>query len=180
MQIFGDIKTSNKFFVYLDEGGLIWTSSFKTAERYISNPRYKDWYNKPLYCTNEDIVKGYDGKLYVKSQCPTDPNAVIVYDNYKLFVENAKRYIKGSFDDVITESPFDSALDAYTYTTSKIKEYKQLSKKIFEFRDNMYLFLDKILKKYEKDLVKTEELLDLSYIYDDFMNNIPKFNQDDE
>lgn len=180
MQIFGDIKTSNKFFVYLDEGGLIWTSSFKTAERYISNPRYKDWYNKPLYCTNEDIVKGYDGKLYVKSQCPTDPNAIIVYDNRKLFIENAKRYIKESLNDVINNSPFNSFEEAYTYTTSKIKENKQLSKKIFEFRDNLYLFLEKILKKYDDKLVQTEELLDLSYIYDDFITNIPKFNQDDE
>lgn len=179
MQILGDVKNSNKFYIYLEHGGIAWVSSIETAKLYVSNTRYTEWYNKPIYCTNEDIVEGYDGNLYVKSQCPTDPNIKIKYDNKSMFVESAKKHIKADIDEVIENSPFESLEDAYTYNSSKIKELKALCKEIFDFRDNLILFYQKILKKYEKEFEITDELLDLSYVYEDFLTNCPEFTQKD-
>jgi hypothetical protein len=101
MQIYGNPSLSNKFFVYLDDGSVIWTKNFETAKSYINDPKCIRWYGKPLYCTNEDIVKGYDEKLYVKSEAPKNPNEKVIYDNKNLFVNNAKAYIEKQLEETI-------------------------------------------------------------------------------
>lgn len=180
MQIFGNPKTSNKFFVYLNDGSLIWTSNFNTAIHYITNQRYQNWYNKPLYCTNEEIVIGYDNKLYLKSKCPEDPNQIKpTYDNKQLFLLNAKKHIKDTLDKILFDLQFDSLFELYTYKDSKIKKYKDLCKKVLTYRDDMYLFTEKILDKYKDRLIETVEVVDLSDVYDDFLTNFPKFNDDE-
>ena len=180
MQIFGNVNTANKFFVYLDEGGIAWTSSFSTAKRYIESPQYKDWYNKPLYCTNEDAVRGYDGKIYLKSKCPEDPNIVKVYDNKNRFVIDAEKYIQDNINDVLKENDVKSFEYLYTFKDSKVKEMKKFCKDVCDYRDAMMLFLNKIIKKHSKVLEIKEELVDLSDVYTEFMNNLPKFREKTE
>ena len=56
MEIYGDPKYSNKFFVYLDDGSIEWVKNLSVAKNYVSNNQFINWYNKPIFCTNEEIV----------------------------------------------------------------------------------------------------------------------------
>jgi len=175
MKINGDPKYSNKFYVYLEDGSIKWTADFETAKFYVNNFRYKDWYNKDLYCTNEEIVKGYDGKFYLKQRCPKDPNEIIKYDNKTQFVKNCLDYLHNELDNIVKSLNFDSFLDAYSWKDSKIKKYKEQSLSIIKYRDLIHEHYLNILTKHNDLLEKTDELLDLSNVYDEFIKDFPKY-----
>ena len=177
MQIYGNPSLSNKFFVYLDDGSVIWTKNFETAKSYVNDPKCTRWYGKPLYCTNEDIVKGYDEKLYVKSEAPKDPNEKVIYDNKSLFVNNTKTYIEKQLEEISKALGYTSFFELISWKDSKIKEYKQLAKDVLDYRDKLYNCFLKCYDKYKEQLEDTSELLDLSNVYDEFLNNIPEFKR---
>ena len=175
MKIYGDPKLSNKFFVYLDDNSIIWTKNFETAKGYIQNPNYSDWYGKTLYCTNEDVIRAYDGKLYLRSKAPQNPNEIKTYDNKTLFVNNTKNHINALLTDLSKNFGYESFYELISWKDSKIKEYKQLAKDMLEYRDKLYNCYLSCYEKHKEELEKTDELLDLSHVYKEFLENIPEF-----
>ena len=91
MQIYGNPNFSDKFFVYLDDGSVVFVRDIETAKGYVQNPNYEKWYGKILYCTNEDIVRAYDGKLYLRSKAPVDPNEIKTYELIRSIHELLKK-----------------------------------------------------------------------------------------
>lgn len=178
MQIYGDPKYSNKFYVYLEDGSVKWARSLTAAKNYVSDIKFIDWYNRPIYCTNEEIVKAYDGKLYLKSQCPKDPSEIKIYDNKTLFVTNVKKFIDEKLQDLTKEYGSESFYTLISWKDSKIEEFKELAISFLDYRDEIYKYFLNFLEKYDNILSKTDELLDLSYIYDEFIENFPKFKSE--
>lgn len=177
MQIYGNPNLSDKFFIYLDDNSINYVRDFETAKGYIQNPNYKNWFGKILYCTNEDIIKAYDGKLYLKSKAPKDPNEIKTYDNKSLFVNNSKKYITDTLNNLSIELGYESFNEIISWKDSKITKYKQMAEKMFNYRDKLYSFYLKLYNKHKKELENTTELLDLSNIYTEFLENIPKFKK---
>ena len=56
MKIYGDLSTADKYYVKMEDGSVIWTSNLSLAKKYVSNERYKDWFGKDIYATNEDLT----------------------------------------------------------------------------------------------------------------------------
>jgi len=177
MQIYGNPNLSDKFFVYLEDNSINYVRDFETAKGYIQNPNYKKWFGKTLYCTNEDIVKAYDGKLYLKSKVPENPNEIKIYDNKSFFINNCKKYIENTLNDLSIEYGYVSFYQLISWKDSKILKNKQLAEKMLNYRDKLYNFYSKIYNKHKKQLENTSELLDLSNIYTEFLENIPKFKK---
>ena len=177
MQIYGNPNFSDKFFVYLDDGSVVFVRDIETAKGYVQNPNYEKWYGKTLYCTNEDIVRAYDGKLYLRSKAPVDPNEIKIYDNKTLFVNNLKQYIEKILEDLSIKLGYESFYKLISWKDSKIKEYKQLAKSVIDYRDKLYILYAKCYEKYKNEIEDTTKISDLSMAYEEFTNNIPEFKE---
>ena len=177
MQIYGNPSFSDKFFVYLDDGSVVFVRDLETAKGYIQNPNYEKWFGKILYCTNEDIVKAYDGKLYLRSKLPIDPNENKIYDNKTLFVNNTKEHIEKILEDLSAKLGYESFYKLISWKDSKIKEYKQVAKAMLDYRDKLYMLYTKCYEKYKDKIEDTTKISDLSMVYEEFLNNIPEFKE---
>ena len=174
MEIYGDPKYSNKFFIYLDDGSIEWVKNLSVAKNYVSNSQFINWYNKPIFCTNEEIVITKDGKTYLKSQSPENLNKK-TYDNKSLFITNAKQFIDNKLKELANEAGSESFYTLISWKDSNIKELKELAIIFLAYRDNVYNHFINILTKYDDIFSKTDELLNLSYIYDEFIETLPEF-----
>lgn len=175
MEIYGNPQYSDKFFVYLEDGSIKWVKSLVAAKNYVSNVRFGDWYNKPIYCTNEDIITAYNGKLYLKSECPEDPNTIKTYDNKSLFITQVKKHIDIILNELAQNLGSESFYTLISWKDSSIKDLNDIANKVLSYRDEIYKYFLKILNKHSEKLNITNELLDLSYIYDEFIEGMPKF-----
>lgn len=173
MEIYGDPKYSNKFYVYLDDGSISWVPSFSIAKENVSNTRNKDWYDKPLYCTTEEVAIGYNGKVYIKSQLPEDPNKIETFDNLNNFKTQSLRYIEDKVNEYIEENEFKSLFDVISWKDSTFKDYKEKAEKVMLYRDKIYSFYENFIKEHMSELNISDKPVDLSNLFDKFINDCP-------
>ena len=57
MQIIGDPKFSDKFYIIKTDKSIEWVPSLETAKSYVEDKTNKNWFGKDIYCTNEKIYK---------------------------------------------------------------------------------------------------------------------------
>ena len=163
MRIEGNPDISDKFYIIKEDNSIKWVPTLSTAKMYVENPIYKDWFNKTIYCTNEEVVKGYDGKVYIKSNVPEKPKELIKDEQISIFKSQAKDYIHDKLETFSKKYNYDSFLEILSLNNSSLKEYKKLGKQASAYRDKLYTYINKI----------TEDS-DFSKIYFDYLTNFPE------
>lgn len=164
MIIHGDQHNSNKFYVLNDKIGLLWVPSLKLAKSYVSDSSCIDWFNHDIYCTSEDIILGYDGRNYLKSQLPQEPYKEYK-DNIEEFKAHAFDYVKRKLEDYAKREGFYSFVDLISWNTSQIEKMKSISEKAILYRDT--------LTKYTIDFIDSiTEIEDDTY--KKYLTNFPK------
>ena len=173
MKVIGNLKTANKFYVKT-ENGLEWLPNLALAKRYVNNPLFKDWYGKDIYCTNENIIRGKDKKLYLASEIPEDlMNSDIDY--YSLFKKQGKEYIDSYIQRVIEKNEWTNLNEVLSWIKSSIKEYSEFAQKISKFRDACYKYYLECLNTNENLLKTNSKKEEFESLIKDFINNLPKW-----
>jgi len=177
MEIIGDIEKADKFVIYKDDGSIEWVPQLAIAKAYVKNSNNKNWYNKTIYATYENIVKLSDGRLFLQSQAPEEK---IKVDNYTVFCTQALSYIENLLFDLVKEYSHSSIEEMISWKSSTIKEKAFEAKLAFTYRDNLYKYYYSFIKENKKLLTSTDEALDLTELYNTFKNNIPKAELSDK
>lgn len=178
MEIIGNLNTANKFYVIKDDNSIEWVSDIKTAKQAAENPKNKNWYNQPIYATNENILK-VNNKLYLASQAPKQ-HKEIQYNNFQNYCDNSLLYIQKHLKELALNLGYNSVLELISWKDSKIKEYKDLAKKFIMYRDEIYTYRNKQIEQNKKLLSNEDKPNDFNTLYLDFINNLPKFEQENE
>ena len=171
MKIIGDLKHATKFCVDTPDKGIRWVSDLEIAKAYASNPNNKDWYNRTIIATYEQIVEADDGKCYFKSQAPKKTIEQKLEDNLVLFKKQSKKKITIELEKYAASKGFDSFLELISFSTSTVKSYKDLAKEAIKYRDKLYSYTDKFFTRFDDEEVR--RTLDVSNIYDDYLHNFP-------
>ena len=172
MNIIGNIKTADKFYVRLSDNSIKWVHLKKTAESYYKNPNYIDWYHKDIFATNEDVVKGIDNKVYLKSEIPEN----LIYnktDHYKQFQKQAEDYINNKLLEKVHNDNFNSIEEVISWKDSKILKFSQYCFKFLEYRDKCYIYYLTLLENNENLLKEGKDLNKISELYTQFIKNFP-------
>lgn len=175
MKIIGDPKLSDKFYIINSRNSIEWVPNLETAKSYVKDRNNPNWFDKDIYCTNEKILRGYDGKNYLASQVPQKPKKIIVNENFKLLNSQIYEYLPKILDDLVKKEKFSSLLEVLSWSNSKIVRFKNLAKKFLKYRDDIYSYADDFLDKYKANNENMDELVDIKTTYQKFLNNFPKF-----
>ena len=173
MEIIGDIEKADKFVIYKDDGSIEWVPQLAVAKAYVRNINNKNWYNKDIYATYENVVKLADGRLFLQSQAPVEK---IKVDNYTVFCTQALSYIENTLFNFVKSYNHSSIEEMISWKASTIKEKAAEAKLAFSYRDNLYKYYYSFIEENEKLLKSSEEALDLTELYDNFITNIPKID----
>lgn len=173
MKIIGDINTANKFYINLNGGGIEWVPSLEIAKTYYNDPKIINWYKKDIYATNEDIVKGTDNKIYLKSQIPDE----LIYsktDHLLQFKNQAEKYIQDVLQEKIEKDGFNSIEEVISWKDSQIIQFNQYALKFLKYRDTCYIYYLNLLENNIDILTKSNNLDKISEVYKFFIENFPK------
>ena len=173
MNIIGDIKYANKFYIKNSKGNIEWVHSLQTAKNYVNDPQNKEWYNKDIYATNEKIIKGYDNKLYLESQVVLPPKEIKEKENYQILEKQIFDYIAYKLENEAKAYQM-SLLEILSWNNSKIKRYKDLAKKFSTYRDELYEYCNMFLQNFLKNNENVDVLNDISNEYDKFLKDLPQ------
>ena len=171
MKILGNINTANKFYIKTADNNIRWVPSLETAKRYVNDPNNKNWYSKTIYATNEDIVKGYDGKAYLKSEAPEIPNFIKNNLDTNIFKEQALAFLKSKLNEIAKNNDFDSIEELISWKDSTILRLNKLANNVLKYRDECYIYYSNSLNEFNS------ELEDSSILYSKYMNNFPKYKE---
>ncbi|MBR2240013.1 MAG: hypothetical protein IKO49_02150 [Bacilli bacterium] len=175
MKIIGDPKLSDKFYIIKSDKSIEWVPSLETAKSYVDDKNNRNWFGKDIYCTNEKIYKGYNGKNYLKIDLPEKPKKIIKNENFKLLQTQIYEYLPKILNDLVKQENFSSLLEILSWSNSKVLKFKQLAKKFLTYRDSIYLYADTFLKNYEEKNENMDELQDIQTTYQEFLKDFPKF-----
>ena len=171
MNIIGDLESANKYYIKHDDGSIEWTSNLSLAKSYIQDMTVPTWFGQTLYCTNEDVVKGYDDKLYIASEVPSKPQAVIIEENYITFKQQAKAYIQMKIEEYATKQEETSFIELISWYHSGIKEKKKLATDALKYRDKLYSYTQEMIEKIK---TKYADKKDISEVYAEYLTNFPE------
>ena len=173
VKVVGDPKISTKFYIINSKGDIEWLPSYEIALYYTENPNKSEWYNKTLYCTNEDFVYNNEGKLVLASEMngQTSPATfeLLLQDLRKQFDE----YIIDKLNNLAKINEYDSYTSAISFINSTIKKYREFATKLSKYRDELYIYVEKYEAELENIEFNGSNTVDI--ILDDFKNNLPKF-----
>ena len=175
MQIIGDPKFSDKFYIIKTDKSIEWVPSLETAKSYVEDKTNKNWFGKDIYCTNEKIYKGYNGKNYLKINLPEKPKKIIKNENFKTLQNQIYEKKTKILNDLVKQENFTSLLEILSLSNSKVLKVKQLAKKFSTYRDSIYLYSEDFLEKYKEKNENMDELQDIQVTYQEFLKNFPKF-----
>ena len=175
MQIIGDPKFSDKFYIIKTDKSIEWVPSLETAKSYVEDKTNTNWFGKDIYCTNEKIYKGYNGKNYLKINLPEKPKKIIKNENFKTLQNQIYEYLPKILNDLVKQENFTSLLEILSWSNSKVLKFKQLAKKFSTYRDSIYLYSEDFLEKYKEKNENMDELQDIQVTYQEFLKNFPKF-----
>lgn len=173
MKVIGNEKLSNKFYVR-SSNGLEWVPNINLAKRYVINPLFKEWYGKDIYCTNENIIRGKDGKLYLASEIPEDL-LISDIDYFEVFKKQGKEYIDNYIQRIIEKNDFKNINEVLSWFKSSLKEYSEFAQKISKFRDACYIHYLDYLKMNEKQLKNNIHKTDFEMLIKSFIDTLPKW-----
>ena len=172
MKIIGNPEESSRFYVQNEDGSVNWVSSFYTAKTYINDPLVKNWFNKTLYCTNEPILLGYDGKLYLKSQLPQKPKELLQIETLKNFKKESSKVINKKLEEFAQSREFATFYEMISWYNSSVKAMKKNASDGLKYRDKLHTytqtFIDDITENFQ-------ETLDISNIYTSYLEGFPEF-----
>lgn len=177
MEIIGDIEKADKFVVYKDDGSIEWVPQLAVAKAYVKNINNKNWYNKNIYATYENIVKLSDGRLFLQSQAPIEKVKV---DNYTVFCTQALSFIENALFNLVKTYNHSSIEEMISWKSSTIKEKANEAKLAFTFRDKLYKYYYSFIEENKETLKSSEEALDLTELYNNFTTNLPKAELSDK
>lgn len=173
MEVLGNIKTADKFYVRLKDGSIEWVPSFKTAESYFKNPNIENWYKKQVFATNEDVIKGINDKVYLISEIPQE----LIYnktDHYKQFKKQAEDYIHDILLKKVQDDGFNSIEEVISWKDSTILKFSRYCFKFLEYRDKCYIYYLTLLDNNTQLLNEGKDLNKISSLYTNFIDNFPK------
>lgn len=171
MNIVGDLRYANKFCINTKEKGIIWVPSIETAKQYVSDPKNKDWYNKTIIASYEQVVKAYDGKFYFKSEAPEKPVEREIIDALETFKQQSRKKIKRDLQLYAEKNGFDSFVELISFANSSIEKYNTMALKAVEYRDRIYAYTDRFFSDLNEKEIGSKE--DIAFVYDDYLKNFP-------
>lgn len=175
MEILGNINTSNKFFILKDDSSIEWVPSLNLAKKLVSDSNNVTWYNKPIRCTNEEVIKGIDGKLYIKSHMPALSQKEFLYpDLYKNLLNESLKYLESQSQVFLNSLNFKSFEEAISWKESSIEEYKSNALKCIKVRDLFYNYHLNFFKENSLDVVKSNDMEFLKSLFKLYIEGFPK------
>ena len=130
MQIIGDPKFSDKFYIIKTDKSIEWVPSLETAKSYVEDKTNKNWFGKDIYCTNEKIYKGYNGKNYLKINLPEKPKKIIKNENIKTLQNQIYEYLPKILNEVLAIEYLNNLENAdYEKTIEVMEESVKVSLK---------------------------------------------------
>lgn len=172
MEIIGDIEKADKFVIYKDDGSIEWVPQLAVAKAYVQNSNNKNWYNKTIHATLENVVKLSDGRLFLQSQAPVEK---IKVNNYEMFCSQVLTHIENLLNTLVYKYKYSFFEQILSWKDSSIKEKAELADKCFKYRDELFTYYNTFISKNEKTLKKSDEAMDLSKLYTKFLKDLPKF-----
>ena len=171
MKIIGDVKHANKFCVETDDKGIQWVPSLDVAKEYVSDPKIKDWYNKTIIATYEQVVRADDGKFYLRSQAPKKSVQKEIMDNLTLFKQQSRKKIKITLEEFAASKGFESFSELISFSNSGLKEYKAMAKEAIAYRDKLYKYTDGFFSRFDSE--QLNDINDIASVYDEYLTNFP-------
>lgn len=173
MNLIGNPKTANKFYIRLKDGGIEYVNTISTARMYVNDPHIESWYKQDVYATNENVIKGKDNKLYLESEIPED----LIKSDINHFIQfktQAEEYIKSTLLKKVQSDGFDSLEEVYSWKDSSIIQFNQYCLKLFEYRDKCYVFYLNLLENNKSLLEKGKDINKINELYKYFIEKFPK------
>lgn len=171
MEIIGNVEKADKFFVYKNDGSIEWVPQLAIAKAYVKNVNNKNWYNKNIYATSENITRLTDGRLFLQSQAPIEK---IKINRYTEFCVNALSYLDKLLFDFVKEYKYASLEEMLSWKSSTIKQKAADAKIAFSYRDKLYKYYFKFIEDNKEILSTDDTSVDLSEVYSKFLNKLPK------
>jgi len=179
MKIYGDLSTADKYYVKMEDGSVIWTSNLTLAKKYVSNERYKDWFGKDIYATNEDLTI-VNNKLKLNSTLTFgEINNIEFSTVINTFLDQINNYIEDTLETYAKQNGFKSLLEMISWYNSSIEFYSNKAKEAVEYRDTLYTYRLSFLESDFMNKVKEKQDSDLSELYTKFIENFPSFDNDE-
>jgi hypothetical protein len=172
MKVIGNPEESSKFYIQKEDGSVSWVSSFSTAKSYANDPLVQNWFNKTIYCTNEDILKGYDGKLYLRSQLPEKPKELLQVETLKNFKRESSKVINKKLEEFAQAREFDTFYELISWYNSSVKAMKKQASDGLKYRDKLHTYTQGFIDEINTNF---KETLDISHIYTDYLERFPEF-----
>lgn len=171
MKVIGDLKHATKFCVNTLDKGILWVPSYEIAKQYVNNPNNKDWYGQDIIASYEQVVKADDGKNYFKSQAPKKDPIREFKDNLITFREQSYKKLKKELENYAKAKGFDSFLELISFSNCTVDKYRKLAEDAIDYRNKIYEYTENFFL--ELDIDHIEEVIDISYVYDDYLKNFP-------
>lgn len=179
MAIYGNVNTANKFYIINSNGSIEWVPSLSIAKKYNNNPAYTEWFQKDIYATNEELVVNSKGLTVLKSQYDEEQLKKSKKTNSENFKQQAEEYLKAKLLEYSTSKGYESFYTLISWKNSSIKQYKEEATAALKYRDKayeyMFDFFNNILINFLDNQEEGSENIDLSEIYDKYINNFPLF-----
>ena len=176
MQIIGNIATANKFYIINSFGSIEWVPNLNIAKKYTENPFNKEWFDKPIYATNEDLITDKYGRVCLKSQIKDNTkNFIDINKQIKIFKEQTKLYIENTLNEYSKSLGYNNIYEILSWKGSTVKQLSDLAKEAFQYRDNIYKYHFKKLE--EISSLDKENLTDLTNIYSNYIEEFPKYKK---
>lgn len=180
MNIVGDLKTADKYYVKMEDGSVRWTSNFALAKKYVSSDKYPDWYGKTLYATNEDLTV-INNIVTLQSELGSKDFSIIDKETLaRDFINQTTRMVKSELEELIKEHGYKDLCELISWYHSSLKAFNTFPREFIAYRDTLYDYLAEMI---DVELPKALEKLttgDLSDLYTKFVNEFPKYKKDKE
>lgn len=173
MQVIGNLKIANKFYIINSLGYIEWVPSLTVAKKYNEDPRFPEWYGKPIYATNEDIVIDEYGRTFLKSQYTKKEVERNFKSEVEVFKNQAKMYIESALNEFSVNSGYKDIFEMISWKGSSIKRFAEDAKKAFKYRDTVYAYNETFIEDLEQKM-KNNEVEELTDLYSKYIENFPK------
>ena len=176
MKIIGDTKSATKFYIVNSKGSIEWVPNLEIAKRYVANPSNIEWYNKDIYATSEAVIKDKYGIVKLASQVEKKILPIkTIKKAFEDFKDQTNGYVDSKLQEFAKEYKYDSIFTMISWKDSTVKQYKEEANKAIEYRDRLYIYHFAFINNLENKIKYNElETSDLSYYYEQYVNNFPK------
>ena len=179
MKIIGDTKSATKFYIINSKGSIEWVPNLEIAKRYVANPSNVEWYHKDIYATNEAMVKDKFGIVKLASQAEKKTLVIkTIKKAFEDFKEQTNGYVESKLQEFAKEYKYDSIFTMISWKDSTVEQYKEEAGKAIKYRDKLYVYHFDFINALENKIKRNDlETSDLSYYYEQYVNNFPTIEQ---